>query len=101
MNVNENLSRRAFMGRGLAVGALTLVGAAFGPRAAAQPAAVDPAEPTAKALEYTTASTKSDQKCAGCALYQGKAGDPQGPCLLFQGRPVQMGGWCKGWAKKP
>jgi hypothetical protein len=101
MNMKEDLSRRAFVGRGLAAGALTLVGAFVGTRAAAQSAAVDPADPMAKTLEYTTASPKSDQKCAGCALYQGKAGDPQGPCLLFQGRSVPLGGWCKGWVKKP
>jgi hypothetical protein len=101
MKVNEKLSRRTFVGRGLAAGALTLVGAVVGTRAAAPSSPVDPSEPTAKALEYATTSPKSDQNCAGCALYQGKAGDPQGPCLLFQVRPVAAGGWCKGWAKKP
>jgi hypothetical protein len=101
MNVNERLSRRAFVGRGLAAGVLTLVGAIVVTRADDQPAPVDPAEPVAKNLEYTTTSPKSDQKCTGCALYQGKDGDPHGPCLLFLKRPVAAGGWCKGWVKKP
>jgi hypothetical protein len=102
MNTNENLSRRAFVGRGLAAGALTLVGALVATRAADQsaPTLVDPDEPTAKAVEYAPTSPKADQKCGGCALYQGKADDPQGPCLLFQGRSVTGAGWCKGWTKK-
>ncbi len=101
MNANEKLSRRAFVARGLAAGALTLAGGWGSTAAAAQAAPVDPADSTAIALGFTTTSQKSDQKCAGCALFQGKAGDPQAPCLLFQGRSVPAGGWCKGWAKKP
>jgi hypothetical protein len=101
MNVPEQLSRRTFVRRGLAAGALTLAGTIFGTRAVAQTAPVDPGEPLAKALEYATASPKPDQKCANCGLFQGKAGDPQGPCQLFQGRSVAEGGWCKGWVKKP
>jgi hypothetical protein len=101
MNANDTLTRRAFLTSGLAAGALTLAAAFVGTPSAAQAAAVDPADPTAKSLDYTTNSPKSDQKCAGCALYQGKAGDPEGPCLLFQGKSVSPGGWCKGWAKKP
>jgi hypothetical protein len=101
MNTNEQLSRRAFVARGLAAGALTLAGALIGPAAAAENAAVDPADPNAKALGYTTNSQKTDQKCAGCGLFQGKAGDSHGPCLLFQGRSVSASGWCMGWAKKP
>jgi hypothetical protein len=101
MNANEKLSRRAFVARGITAGAVTLAGAFVGTSVAARAAAVDPADATAKALEYTTTSQKSGQKCAGCALFQGKSGDSQAPCLLFQGQSVSAGGWCKGWAKKP
>ncbi len=101
MNVNDSQSRRAFVAGSLAAGALTLAGVFVGTPAAAEAAAVDPADPTAKALGYTTTSQKSDQKCALCGLYQGKAGDLQGPCMLFQGKAVSASGWCKGWVKKP
>lgn len=101
MDANKKVSRRAFVTGNLAAGALMLVGALVATPPSAQAADVDPADPTAKSLDYTTTSQKSDQKCAGCALYQGKAGDREGPCLLFQGKSVSAGGWCKGWAKKP
>jgi anaerobic selenocysteine-containing dehydrogenase len=101
MNLSEQLSRRAFVGRGLAAGALALAGALVRPPAAAETAPVDPSDPNAKALGYTTTSQKADQKCASCGLFKGNAGDSQGPCLLFQGRSVSAGGWCMGWAKKP
>jgi len=101
MNANAKLSRRAFVTGSLAAGALTWAGALVGIASSAQAADVDPADPTAKALDYTTTAPKSDQKCAGCALYQGKAGQPSGPCLLFQGKSVSAAGWCRGWAKKP
>jgi hypothetical protein len=99
--MNEKLSRRDFLASGLMAGTLTLVGAFVGTPSSARAAAVDPNDSIAKSLGYTTASQKSDQKCAGCGLFQGKVGDPQGPCLLFQGRSVSAGGWCKGWAKRP
>ena len=40
------------------------------------------------------------QNCAGCALYQGKAGDKAGGCPLFAGKQVAGAGWCSAWAKK-
>jgi hypothetical protein len=104
--MNHKLSRRAFLDRSvtaalLAAGTLVPVaGVTVHTRAFAQSPAVDPADPTAKALEYVTKSPKPDQTCAGCALYQGKAGDSQGPCAIFPGRAVAAGGWCKSWVKK-
>jgi hypothetical protein len=79
--------------------------------AAAAPAPIDPADPTAQALGYVADTTKVDakkypqhtavQKCADCALYQGKPGDATGPCLAFAGKLVSAGGWCMAYAKKP
>jgi hypothetical protein len=36
--------------------------------------------------------------CANCALYQGHAGTPQGPCQIFPGKQVKAAGWCSSWA---
>jgi hypothetical protein len=65
----------------------------------------------AKGLGYVADTTKADskkfpkhtneQKCANCALFQGKAGDTAGPCPLFAGKQVVVGGWCSAYAKKP
>jgi hypothetical protein len=88
--------------------------AAVGPVLAAAPAAgvkpVDEKDPQAAALGYAADSTKvdakkypkhaNDQKCAGCQLYQGKAGDAAGGCPLFSGKQVAATGWCVSWTKK-
>jgi hypothetical protein len=73
--------------------------------------ALDPSDPTAKALGYVNDSTKvdaatnpthkPDQKCGTCAQFQGKPGDARGGCNIFAGHSVSSGGWCKVWAKKP
>jgi hypothetical protein len=78
--------------------------------AAALPA-LDPNDPTAKALAFVNDATKVDasanptfkagQKCSTCAQYQGKASDPTAACNIFAGHSVPAGGWCKVWAAKP
>jgi hypothetical protein len=80
-------------------------------QAQAQAAKVDEKDPQAVALGYVADTAKadtkkfpkhaSDQKCATCALYQGKAGDATGGCPLFAGKLVAAGGWCSAWSKKP
>jgi len=72
---------------------------------------VDEKDAQASALGYVADSTKADakkypkhtadQKCSGCQLYTGKAGDKAGPCSLFAGKQVAAGGWCSAWVKKP
>jgi hypothetical protein len=62
--------------------------------------ALDPSDPTAKALGYVTTSTKPDSKCGNCMQFQGKAGDTTGPCTIFPGKSVHSAGWCMSWAKK-
>ncbi len=71
---------------------------------------VDEADAQAQALGYRNDTTKVDakkypkhdnaQKCAGCQLYQGKAGDPAGGCPIFAGKEVSATGWCSSWVKK-
>jgi hypothetical protein len=63
--------------------------------------ALDPSDPTAKALGYVVNSTKPDSKCGNCAQFQGKAGDAMGPCTIFPGKAVHSSGWCMSWVKKP
>jgi hypothetical protein len=73
---------------------------------------VDVKNAMAAALKYnpdaTAANTrgldKADQFCSGCALYTGKDGEAQGPCLLFASsapkQEVKAEGWCVSWSKK-
>jgi High potential iron-sulfur protein len=71
---------------------------------------VDEKDAQAAALGYVTENKKADtkkypkfavtQNCAGCALFQGKAGDKAGGCPLFAGKQVTATGWCSAWAKK-
>ena len=98
-------NRRTFMMQVAAAGA-TLATA----QVQAQGAKVDEKDPQAVGLGYAADTTKvdakkypkhaNDQKCAVCALYQGKAGDAAGGCPLFAGKQVAATGWCSAWAKK-
>lgn len=100
-----NGSRRVFMLR-VAVAGSALAGA----RGFAQAAKVDEKDPQAVALGYVHDTTKADtkkfpkhsvdQKCSGCQLFQGKAGEAFGPCTLFAGKQVAANGWCSAWVKK-
>ncbi len=72
-------------------------------------AKVDEKDPQAAALGYAADTTKvdakkyakhtKDQKCGGCQLYSGKAGDASGPCSLFAGKHVRANGRCSAWGK--
>lgn len=106
------ISRRAIVKGGLIAGTLVPAFGLMGntAEAAALPA-LDPSDPTAKALGFVTDSTKvaasvnptykPNQKCSTCAQYQGKASDATAPCTIFPGHSVPSGGWCKVWAQKP
>ena len=99
-------TRRSFMMKVAVTGAaLTAV------QHAAQAATpVDEADPQAKSLGYRKDTTKVDakafpkhtneQKCGGCQLFQGKAGDAAGACGIFAGKEVSATGWCSAWMKK-
>jgi hypothetical protein len=103
-------SRRHFLSK-LALCAGTpalLCGQAFGQ---APPVKLEENDPVAMALGYKEDTTKVDaakypmhkaeQRCDGCALYTGKAGEASGPCSAFGGKLVTAAGWCAAYAKKP
>lgn len=102
-------SRRSFLQNiaFVSFGAGALAKTAF----AAAPESLSSTDPTAVALGYVADTAKADsakypqhkpdQKCSGCALYQGKAGEAAGPCAAFGGKLVAAGGWCMAYAKKP
>ncbi len=100
-------TRRTFMLQ-VAVAGSALAAA----QAHAQLVKVDEAkDELAKTLGYKHDTTKvdakafpthtKDQKCSGCALFQGKAGEAWGGCGIFAGKLVSANGWCKQYVKKP
>jgi hypothetical protein len=99
-------NRRVFLMQLAASGAVLAAAGA----AQAQAAKVDEKDPQAVSLGYVADTAKADekkfpkhskdQKCSGCALFQGKAGDAAGGCPLFGTKQVTAGGWCSAWAKK-
>ncbi|MGA9028077.1 MAG: high-potential iron-sulfur protein [Steroidobacteraceae bacterium] len=101
------LSRRSLIQGGLAA---ALLPALRSSDAAAAPALtpLDPKEPAAASLGYTTDSATvdgkaipnhaPDQKCANCVQFRGAASDAMGGCAIFPGRSVAANGWCKLWA---
>jgi hypothetical protein len=107
--MQTKFSRRAIIKGGLIVGALVPVVGLGTVEAAALPA-LDPADPTAKALGFVTDASKVDtaanptykpaQKCGTCAQFQGKAGEASAACNIFAGKSVPSGGWCKVWVQK-
>ena len=58
-------------------------------------------DPTAKALQYTPASTVDGSKCSNCMYIQGSDGDANRPCAIFPGKVGNANGWCSAWVKKP
>jgi hypothetical protein len=110
--MQNKISRRAIVKGGLIAGAfIPAIGLMANTAAAAGLPPLDPKDPTAQALGFTTDATKVDaaanptykstQKCGTCAQFQGKAGDTSGGCNIFAGKSVPVGGWCKVWAQKP
>jgi len=108
--IGSPLSRRTLVKYCLTAG---LGGSALAlwPTRNAAAAALDPNDPSAKALGFVSDSKTVDaasnptfkpaQRCASCAQYQGKASDPQAACSIFGGKTVPAGGWCKVWVQKP
>ncbi len=108
----NNFTRRAIVKNGLIAGAmLPAIGLIGNSAFAAGLPALDPSDPTAKALGFVPDATKVDaasnptykptQKCGTCAQFQGKAGDASAGCNIFAGHSVPATGWCKVWAQKP
>ena len=112
ITMQNKISRRAIVKGGLIAGAfIPAMGLMANSADAAGLPPLDPKDPTAQALGFVTDATKVDaaanatykptQKCSTCAQYQGKAGDATAGCLIFAGKSVPAGGWCKVWAQKP
>jgi High potential iron-sulfur protein len=107
----RNISRRDAVKAALLGALIPAVGLSVGPSIAAGLPALDPSDPTAKALGFVTDTTKVDaasnpthkptQQCGVCAQFQGKPGDATGACNIFAGKSVPQTGWCKVWAQKP
>ena len=105
------ISRRALINQALMVAALIPAARIGTANAAGALVPLDPNDPAAKSLGYSSDSSKvdaaayathkADQTCTNCVQYQGKAGDAAGGCGVFPGKSVAAKGWCKVWAKKP
>lgn len=106
------LSRRTLVKTGLLAGvAVPLLGLPTQEVQAAALTPLDPSDPLAKAMGFTTDATKVNasanptykptQKCGNCAQFQGKETDATAGCTIFAGHSVPKGGWCKVWAQKP
>jgi hypothetical protein len=98
--MNHGMTRRVLLRNAVAFSALLPAAGLLMQRAVAQAPALDPSDPTAKALAYVTVSTTAGSTCGNCAQFQGKAGAQTGPCTIFPGKSVAAAGWCKGWVKK-
>jgi len=55
------------------------------------------AEDAAKVDKARFANYAAGQTCANCSLYQGKAGDAWGGCVLFGSKQVAARGWCSAY----
>jgi hypothetical protein len=109
--MQPKFSRRTIVRNGIIAGAL-LPAFGLGAREASAAAlpALDPNDPTAKALGFVTdiaqvdtkkySTFKPTQKCATCAQYQGKPTDASAACTIFAGKSVPMNGWCQVWAQR-
>jgi hypothetical protein len=109
--MQRKISRRSIVKSGLIAGSLLpVVGLVSRNATAAALPPLDPADPTAKALAFTTDASKVDsksfptfkagQKCGTCAQFQGKPTDASAACTIFAGKSVPSGGWCQVWAQK-
>jgi hypothetical protein len=112
ITMQRKISRRAIVKGGLIAGTfIPAIGLMANSAVAAGLPPLDPKDPTAQALGFTTDASKVDatanptykptQKCSTCAQFQGKATDATAGCNIFAGKSVPAGGWCKVWAAKP
>jgi high potential iron-sulfur protein len=101
--MSQNLSRRRLL-QSLSVGVPLLpLAARLSPALAADAPLLSPDTKEAKAVKYVEDASKAQgavkgSTCANCALYQGHAGAPTGPCQIFAGKVVKAAGWCSSWA---
>jgi hypothetical protein len=108
--MQHKISRRAMVKSGLIAGALVpAIGLVGNSVMADSLTPLDPNDPVAKSLSFTTDASKvsasanptykAGQKCGTCAQYQG-GNAASGGCNIFAGHSVPSGGWCKVWVTK-
>lgn len=95
MNSNRRLILRA-LGSGAIVIPLASVGALAASIATNSPR-LDPADATAKGLNYTHESADADRSCARCQFYSDPGAVEWGPCVIFPGKLVSANGLCNSW----
>jgi hypothetical protein len=121
----ENLTRRGFLGRVVAMGAATVGAGAFlaacekgdakadapkgDAKADAKPAGelkcddvaglAEPDKATRTNNQYVDKSTTPGKNCANCQLYKPAAAGACGACTLVKG-PIHPEGYCRVWVKK-
>jgi hypothetical protein len=101
---SDRLSRRTLLQRlTLGIPLLPLAASQLNVALAADAPLLSPDAQEAKAVKYVEDASKAQgalpgSTCANCALYQGQAGSPAGPCQLFAGKRVKATGWCSSWA---
>lgn len=44
---------------------------------------------------------KAGSSCSNCVLLRGKPDEEWRECILYPGRLVNPGGWCRGWVRNP
>jgi hypothetical protein len=100
----DRLSRRSLLQKlTLGVPLLPLAVSQLSTALAAEAPLLSPDAKEAKAVKYVEDASKAvgavpGSTCANCAVYQGHAGSPQGPCQIFPGKQVKAAGWCASWA---
>ncbi|MDB6041854.1 MAG: High potential iron-sulfur protein [Gammaproteobacteria bacterium] len=100
----DRLSRRGLLQKlTLGVPLLPIAVSQLSTALAADAALLSPDAKEAKAVKYVEDASRAvgaipGSTCANCAVYQGHAGSPQGPCQIFPGKEVKAAGWCSSWA---
>ena len=104
MSQVDRLSRRSLLQKlTLGIPLVPLAVARLSTALAADAPLLSPDAKEAKAVKYVADASKAvgavpGSTCANCAVYQGHAGSPQGPCQIFPGKQVKAAGWCSSWA---
>ena len=65
---------------------------------AAQALGYDPETRNVPSRKY--ANHRPSQECGNCNFYNGAAGAQWGPCQIFPGKAVHVGGWCSAYVAK-
>ena len=108
--MQRKISRRSLVKSGLIAGALLPSLSLLSRNAAAASLPpLDPNDPTAKALGFTTMPPRltarliqrsNPAKMRNLRAIPGQVRRRDGACTIFAGKSVPQGGWCQVWAQK-